>query len=302
MRFVATVLLWLLTTAALLVAVPTTWAQHNVVDESGYVALAQRAATERPVQDAVASELGNQLGTLAGSSGFGDSTTLLRGAASIYTRSAAFPGQFATANRIVHRWMFTESVQQSDESGRWEIDLSPMLADSSFQQSLQGFGIDAQALPPLEVPLTENAPDSLRPGQLRQMTKWGPWVSVGATVLTGAFGLLTVAAAKRRGKALVALAVSALLVGAAGWVAIEVLRGRINDALNATSGNVRQVADAMVGEAIGSLHLWLNLTLLAGGALVVLGFLVSLMGAARGRMGRSLTVPTTGAPDARRTR
>ena len=141
MRFVATLLMWLITTAALAVAVPTMWAQHHVVDEAGYVALAQQAATDRPLQDAMASELTDQLVTLAANSGYDVSGDLLRGAATAYTRGAAFPGQFATANRIVHRWMFTDSAQQSDASGRWEIDLSPMLADSSFQQTLQDFGI-----------------------------------------------------------------------------------------------------------------------------------------------------------------
>ena len=40
-------LLWLVTTAALAVAVPAAWAQQNVVDEDGYAALAASAA-ERP--------------------------------------------------------------------------------------------------------------------------------------------------------------------------------------------------------------------------------------------------------------
>jgi hypothetical protein len=275
-RFVATLLMWLITTAALAVSVPTMWAQHRVVDEAGYVALAQQAATDGPLQDAMASELAGQLVTLAGNSGYDVSGDLLRGAATAYTRGAAFPGQFATANRIVHRWMFTDSAQQSDASGRWEVDLSPMLADTSFQQTLQDFGISAPST--LEVPLTENVSDSVRPGQLRQLSTWGPWVSIGASVVTALFALLTVAAARHRGKALAALGVSALLVGASGWAAIEVLRRRIDDALDATSGGIRQVADAMVAHAIGSLHQWLNVTLAAGGVLVLLGVLAAMLG------------------------
>jgi hypothetical protein len=278
-RFLAALLFWLVTTAALAVAVPTTWAQHNVVDEAGYVSLAQQAATERPLQDAMASELTNQLVGLGANSGYDVSPNLLYGAATAYTRSSAFPGQFATANRIAHRWMFTDTVAQSDESGRWEVDLSPMLADSSFQQTLQDFGIHPPST--LSVPLTENAPDSLRPGLLHRLAKWGPWVSLGAAVVTGVFALLTIAVAKKRGKALAALGVSALLVGASGWAAIEVFRGRINQALDVTTGDIRQLADAMVGHAIGSLHQWLNLTLAAGGVLVVFGILVSMLGGLR---------------------
>jgi hypothetical protein len=156
-----------------------------------------------------------------------------------------------------------------------------MLSDSSFQQTLADFGIKAPSS--LTVPLTENVSDSVRPGQLRDVAKWGPWASVGAAILAGVLALLTFAAARQRGKALAALGVSGLIVGAAGWAAIEVGRRRVNDALDVTSGEVRNLASAMVEHAIGSLHLWLNLTLAAGAALVVLGVLASMLGGLRKR-------------------
>jgi hypothetical protein len=280
-RFVATLFLWLITTAALAVAVPTSWAQKNVVDENGYSALATSAAKEPELQQAMANELGTQLKKLVEGTGYDVSTDLLRSAAGTYTASPVFPGQFAQANRIAHRWMFTESVQQADASGRWQIDLSPMLSDSSFRQTLQQFGIEAPST--LEVPLTENLSDSVRPGQLRQLSTWGPWVSVGATILTGVLALLTLAAARSRGKALAALGVSALLVGGAGWAGLEVARRYINTALDQTTGDMRQVADAMVNHAEDSLHQWLNLTLAAGGALVVFGVVAAMLGGLRRR-------------------
>jgi hypothetical protein len=275
----ASAVFWLLATVALAVAVPATWAQHNVVDRAGYSALATSAAKDPALQQAMASALTSQLMSLAGNSGYDVNETLLNGAARAYTRGSAFPGQFALANQVAHRWLFTDTVGQSDASGRWEIDLSPMLADSSFQQTLSDFGIKAPKT--LEIPLTENVSQSLRPGQLRDVAKWGPWVSVGAAVLAGVFALLTLAVAKQRGKALAALGVSGLMVGAAGWAGIEVGRRYVNDALNATAGDVRNVAAAMVDHAIGNMHLWLNLTLAAGLGLVVLGVLASMLGGLR---------------------
>jgi hypothetical protein len=79
------------------------------------------------------------------------------------------------------------------------------------------------------------------------------------------------------------LGVSALIVGATGWAGIEVARSRINLALNQTTGDVRQIADAMVGHAEGSLHHWLNLALAAGGVLVLSGVVVSMLGGLRRR-------------------
>jgi hypothetical protein len=278
-RFVATFLLWLLATAALAVAVPASWAQHNVVDRNGYSALATSAAKDPQVQQAMSDELTAQLMKLTANSGWDVNENLVAGATRAYTAGTAFPGQFALANQLVHRWLFTDVVGQSDESGRWEIDLSPMLSDSSFQQTLADFGIKAPSS--LTIPLTENVSDSVRPGQLRDVAKWGPWASVGAAVLAGVLALLTLAAARQRSKALVALGVSGLIVGAAGWAAIEVGRRRVNQALDATTGDIRNVANAMVEHAIGSMHLWLNLTLAAGGALVVLGVLASSLGGMR---------------------
>jgi hypothetical protein len=278
-RFIATLLLWLLATAALAVAVPATWAQHNVVDRNGYSALATSAAKDPQVKRAMSDELTAQLLKLTANSGYDVNENLLAGAARAYTSGSAFPGQFALANQLVHRWLFTDAVGQSDASGRWEIDLSPMLSDSSFQETLADFGVKAPAS--LTIPLTKNVSDSVRPGQLRNVAKWGPWASVCAAVLTGVLALLTLAAARRRGKALVALGVSGLIVGAAGWAAIEVGRRRLGQALDATAGDVRNLAGAMVDHAIGSLHLWLNLTMAAGLALVVLGVVVSMLGGLR---------------------
>ena len=176
--------------------------------------------------------------------------------------------------------MFTDSVQPADSSSdRWLVDIAPMLNDSSLKQTLGNLDLDVPQT--LTVPITVPESSALRPGQLRPLSTWGPWVSVGACVLTGVFALLTLAAARSRGKALAALGVSALLVGAAGWAGLEVDRRYIDDALNRTTGEIRQVADVMVNQAEVSLHHWLNLTLAAGGVLVVLGIIVSMLGGLR---------------------
>jgi hypothetical protein len=275
-RFLASAFFWLLATVALAAAVPATWAQHNVVDRDGYSALATSAAKEPALQQAMAAAVTSKVTTMAPDV----NDTLLTGAVRAYTGSDAFPGQFGLANQVAHRWLFTDTVGQSDASGRWQIDMSSMLDDPSFQQTLAGFGIHPSK-ETFEIPLTENASQSLRPGQLRDVAKWGPWVSVGAAVLAGVFALLTLAVARRRGKALAALGVSGLIVGAAGWAGIEVGRRYVNDALGKTPGDVRGVAQAMVDHAIGSMHLWLSLTLAAGAALVVLGVLASMLGGLR---------------------
>ncbi|WP_099023662.1 hypothetical protein [Mycolicibacterium palauense] len=282
MRFILTVLLWLMTTVVLAVAVPAAWLQVNVIDADGYAAFTQKAATDPGLQQAMAGELTTQVLALADDDGLSLTPAVVRAAANSYTRSSAFPEQFAEANRFAHRWLFTDSVTSSvDGQGRWVIDLAPMLSNNSLGQTLDSYNIDVPTSFP--VPLTEDLPDVLRPGGLQQWAAWGPWVSVGAAVLTGVLALLTLAAARSRGKTLAALGVSALLVGGAGWAGLEVGRRYVDNALNQTSGDIRTLADSVVTQAISSMHQWLNWSLIVGGGLVALGVVVAMLGGLRSR-------------------
>lgn len=281
MRFLAALLLWLITTVALAAAVPAAWAQLSVVNENGYAALAASAAQDPRLQDAMADELTTQATSLAADNGYTLNRELTRQVAGTYTQNSGFAGQFAQANRIAHRWIFTGAVPSGNSTDEWLIDVAPMLSDPSFSATLGN--LDLQVPATLTVPITVDSPD-LRPGTLRWLATWGPWAAIGAVVVAAVFALLTLAAARSRGKALTALGVSGLLVGAAGWAGIEVGRQRIESALNnSTTGDIRIIAEVMVSHAEDSLHHWLNVTLMAGGALMVLGVIASMLGGLRRR-------------------
>jgi len=271
-RFGATLLMWLVTTLLLAIALPAAWIQQHLVDEDGYAALAQKAAADPGLQSAMASVLTTQVGRLGTSVNTGTVSLV----AAAYTSSSTFPGQFAQANRFAHRWLFTDSVRSNvDSQGRWVIDIAPMLSDAAFKETLSDYNITVPTSVP--IPLTDNAPAMLRPGALRLVATYGPWVSVGLAVLTGLFALLTLFIARSRGKMLVGLGVSALLVGAAGWAAIEFGRRQLNRLLDNTSGDIRRIAEILVGTAQDSMHQWLNITLIVGGGLVIIGVIVSLL-------------------------
>ncbi|WP_431234983.1 hypothetical protein ACQ856_10945 [Mycolicibacterium psychrotolerans] len=272
MRFATTLLMWLVTTLLLAVALPAAWVQQHLVDEDGYAALAQKAAADPGLQSAMASELTSQVGRLGTSVNTGTVSLV----AAAYTASSTFPGQFAQANRFAHRWLFTDRVRSSvDSQGRWVIDAAPMLSDAAFKETLSDYNVTLPSS--LPIPLTDNAPAALRPGALRPVATFGPWVSVGAAVVAGLFALLTLFVARSRGKMLIGLGVSALLVGAAGWAAIEFGRRRLDAVLNNSSGDIRRIAEVMIGTAQDSMHQWLNITLIAGGGLVIIGVIVSLL-------------------------
>ncbi|WP_068181443.1 hypothetical protein [Mycobacterium sp. UM_CSW] len=277
MRFAATVLLWLAATLVLAVAIPASWAQRNLVSEDGYAALAQRAAGDPALQSAMAAELTTRAMALIAAHGGGRypvDGSEVHDVAAAFTAGPGFPPLFARANRAAHRYLFT-----ADGSAEWAIDVAPMLNDAAMQQVLARHHVTVPAN--LTVPLTESMPSSVRPGRLSALARWGPWISAGAAALSGLCALLTLAAARGRGKALTSLGVSALLVGGAGWACIEASGRYVNDALNRTTGNVRQIAEVMVAHAEAGLRGWLDLTLVAGVALVAAGVLAAVLGGLR---------------------
>ncbi|MGA7050025.1 MAG: hypothetical protein WBZ37_01905 [Mycobacterium sp.] len=279
MRFAVTLVLWLLTTVALAVTVPAAWAQVNIVNEGGYAALAQQAAGDPALQSAAAGELTTRAIALIAAHSekrHPVDSSQVHDAATAFAAGPSFPPLFAQANRAAHQWLFNGA----GSTDLWVVDLAPMLNDSSIRQILSSHNVKVPAT--LTVPLTVSTPSvSLRQGQMSRLATWSPWVSIGAVALSGVCALLTLAAARRRGKALTSLGVSALLVGAAGWAGIEIGGRYINAALSGTTGDVRQIAEVMVGYAEGSLHQWFNDSLIGGGALVVSGVLVAIVGSVR---------------------
>ena len=284
MRFAGTVVSWLVTTVALAVAIPAVWLQLNIVNEGGYAALAQNAAGDPALQSAMTAELTTRAMALIAARGGGRypvDSSQVHDIASAFPAGREFPPLFAQANRAAHAWLCT-GPRPGQNDNQWVLDVAPMLRDASFQQVLSSHDVTVPA--DLTVPVTVSLPStfrSLRQGELSRLAKWGPWVTIGATALSGLFALLTLAAARRRGKALTGLGVSALLVGAAGWAGVEIGGRYINDALNRTTGDIRRIAEVMVAHAEAGLRHWLDLTLVAGAVLVGLGVLAAVAGGLR---------------------
>lgn len=280
MRTLAALLAWLITTAALAVAVPAAWVQLNLVDDNGFTALSQQVAQRPALQTAVAGELATQAVGLIRERGLAVDYAQVRDVAAAYTAGPAFPPRFARVMQGVHRGMFTD-----DGSGEWVVDLAAMLNDSAFQPTMSDYDVAEPST--LTAPLTVAVPESLRAAQLRKLADGWRWLSIGAVALTGVCAVLTLVAARRRGRAVAGLGIAALAAGGAGWAGAEVVRGYLTGALDTGLNNsqaaVRRIADAMVATGIDGVHHWLTVTLAAGAVLVVLGAAVTLLGGLRKR-------------------
>ncbi|MEB3031320.1 hypothetical protein [[Mycobacterium] nativiensis] len=274
MRGLTAALFWLLATAALAVTLPMAWAQCNLIDADGYSRLARNAAAQPALQKAVAAELSAQTVQLIRATGFNIDPSPVRKAAAEYTAGPSFPAQFVRVNADGHAWLLS-----GEDTGPWEIDVVPMLSDPAFAELLSDYHIGLPAS--MTVPLTPTSTEVSRPGGLHRIAVWGPMLSLVLAALTGLCAVLTLAAARHRGRALASLGVSGLLVGAGGWSGIEVARRYLNPLLNQATGDIRRIAEAVVDVAESSLHHWLNLTLAVGGGMVLIGVAVAGLGALR---------------------
>ena len=187
MRFLAALLFWLVTTVAARGGGPRdrgpsrTWSART--DTPRWL---PTAAKDPQLQEAMASELTTQITRAGRRQRLRRSTTpsWCAGWPPPTPPTPGFPGQFAQANRIAHRWMFTDSVQHDQADGdRWLVDIAPMLSDDSLRQTLGNLNLDVPET--LTVPITVPESSSLRPGQLKMLSTWGPWASIGVAVLTG---------------------------------------------------------------------------------------------------------------------
>ncbi|ORW22893.1 hypothetical protein AWC18_06225 [Mycolicibacter nonchromogenicus] len=274
MRVFTATLFWLLATASLAVALPTAWAQYNLIDADGYARLAARAAAQPALQDAVAAELSAQTVQLIRASGFGIDPSEVRRAARAFTRGPSFPPEFVKVNRDGHAWLLNVG-----DPGPWEIDVMPMLRDDAFAQLLSDYPVMLPAS--LTVPLTSTSTEVMRPGGLHRLSVWGPLLTVVLGAMAALCAILTLVAARRRGRALASLGVSALVVGAVGWAGAEVARRLLDQLLRQATGDIRRITNALADVAEGNLHLWLNVTLATGAVLVLVGVGIAVMGGLR---------------------
>lgn len=266
MRFAAVTLCWLLATAALAAAIPAVWMQRNVVDADGYARLAYRAAATPALQSGVADQLTVQAMRLFREHRFEMAPAAVQAVAADYTTGPSFPAQFAEANRNLHDWLLS-----GDDTDTWLVNVAPMLRDQAFAPLFSDYNVSVPAT--LAVPVTMPRADAVRP-----RADWVRWLAIGSALVAVGCAFLLVVVARRRGRAVAGLGVSALLVGAAGWAGIEVGRGRADAALNRATVDFRQIAGALLDSAEASLHHWLDGVLAGGAVLVGLGVVVAAVG------------------------
>ena len=220
MRFLAALLFWLVTTVLLAVAIPAIWAQQNVVERGRVRGPGASRGQGSQLQEAMASELSTQIMSAGRRQRLCPQPRLVRGVTSAYTAQFRLSrtvraGQPHRAPVDVHRLRPVTTRPRRPLAGRHRTDALRRLAAADARQSQPRCAGDADGADHGARVTRYCGPVSC--GCCRRGARGS---SIGVGVLTGVAALLTLAAARSRGKALAALGVSALLVGrlaGLGW-------------------------------------------------------------------------------------
>ncbi|MBW9214843.1 hypothetical protein KV102_08305 [Mumia sp. zg.B53] len=269
MRTVASFLLGLLALVAVAGAAPGLWFERTIVDESGYVSLVAplgddpefRTALADTVADAVVSDTG--LDGVAGRAADG----VVRRVADGMTELSGFDAAWTEVNTLSHRLNVTD-MPPAELDGRLGVDLSPMV-DLVVDAANRRLGTQLQG--PTDLVVAVGTPEQRDVvDRLRELAPWS-WALGGAAVLLFAGA---VAAARRRGTALVLLGLGLVAIAAVEMILAVAGGDRVVDEVAAGAGFGRSLMEQVHDEAVRSYAVWMAALAIAGAVSVVSGLVV----------------------------
>lgn len=251
------------------VAIPAIWADRNIVQEDGFVALAAPLGQDAEFQQRLAVATVGTIDT----GGIPDALAglvrpVLEAAAGKLTGLPGYPAAWEETLRKSHRLSFADPASlppEANTSSSLTLDVAPLVALATEELSGQtGLPLD----PPEQTLINVGQSDQRQ--LIERVTAYAPLgypLAVGAGI---AFALALVAA-RRRWAVLVSVGFGALLLAAAWTVSSNMARDAV---LGTASGNgiADMFKEAFVAAASTSFGSWVTGTLVVGGLVLVAGF------------------------------
>lgn len=267
MRGLGAFLAGLLAVAAFTVALPFSWLAVHVADEDGYVELSRGilddADTRTALVEAVVDELDgrtrDRLEELGIPTGLIDRTL---------GELAGFVGQGLASDTVVDGWgesqreAHREMFLRNEEDSGFVVDLAPLVVAVAAEAGVE---LDVPASLPIEI----DEPEARRAVSTAAAS---PQLAVGAGAVTLAGAVLALAAARRRGIALVWLGAGALAVTGVLHVVARVLAS--TDPSGGTDAGTR-VGLVLVDVARASFDDLLATAAIGGGVVLAVGVVLT---------------------------
>ncbi len=271
MRLFLACVAWLVAVLAGGVALTTGWVATHVTSEDGWVRLTETFATDPALEKALVEQVTDELASSK---------------VPAILRPAVREGVAAAARRAVEDPGWSEAWRESqrrshalvlhaDDSDRLTVDIAPM-ADYVLDRVTGDLPVPVDAPDRLLVRLDSD----VEPSTFERIRQ-APDVALAAVVVTGLASSVVLLAARRRGRALVALGVGGLLVAGAGLVLGDVLLPNLTDRTSASTQLARSVTDLLAGRVADSLRGWVLVTGAASLGVALVGALATVVAGRR---------------------
>ncbi len=218
MRSLVSALLGLLALAAAAGGLASAWLDENLVEESGFVALAAPLGKDAQFQAALADSLAQEITANTGLPDRLDSIVepLIRDAAGKVTGSSLYPAALTETLRLSHAVTFAQAPDPSAPApAALTLDLGPivgLVADSV--SSALGLEVPVPEDTTIEVASIERG--GILSGMADAVREWRLYLAA-----AGVLAVLAIVLARRRGTALALLGLGVALIGVAGFLAAD---------------------------------------------------------------------------------
>lgn len=218
MRTLLSALLALLALGAAAMGLASVWIDENLVQESGFVALAAPLAEDEDVQAALADSLVEEV---TGSTGLPDLLDsfvepLIRDAAGAVTEASGYPAAWTETLRRSHAFTFAQAPDPSQPAPAvLTLDLGPVLqlvADSVGG----GLGLDVPLPADTTIDIGSIERGGLLSGVADVVQSWALYLAA-----AGILAVLALVVARRRGTTLALIGVGVVVIGVLGLSAPE---------------------------------------------------------------------------------
>lgn len=279
MRTLLSALLALLALCAAAIGLASAWIDENLVQESGFVALAAPLAEDADFQMALSDSLVEEV---TGSTGLPDRLDsfvepLVRNAAGAVTEASGYPAAWSETLRLSHAFTFAQAPDPAEPAPAvLTLDLGPvvqLVADGIGG----GLGVDVPLPEDTTIDIGSIERGGLLSGVADVVQSWALYLA-GAGILA----VLALLAARRRGTTVALLGAGVLVIGVLGLLAREWV-----PAAAARAPGTSAIADVFVrglAERAGADIAVSSMPVLVGGLVVlVLGVVLQLAAGRRRR-------------------
>ncbi|MFD1824564.1 MULTISPECIES: hypothetical protein [Mumia] len=269
MRAFVSSLLGVLALVTAAVAVPGLWVERNIVDESGYVALADSLAEDPAFRSELASTVSE--GVLRGAGVDGVRRQLaepaVRRAAEGMTELSGFDAAWSEVNRQSHRINVTD-IPPAELDGRLGVDLTPLVtlvADAANQRLGTNLRAPGDLVVAVGTPEQRTALD-----RVRDITAWS-WAALAVALVLGVAAIVT---ARRRGTALIVMGAGLVVLAVVEQIAAVSGGGLVVDQVAQSAGFGRALMEQLHDAVVASYGLWMLVLGALGVVSVVAGVVV----------------------------